>query len=143
MIENITINGNLLAIIVFRDFSEEGIHFFTTGELSQQLAHLQHPKGRIIAPHIHNPVPRNVQFTQETLIIRKGKLRIDFYDDQQCYVKSRILGEGDVILLVTGGHGFEVIEDIQMIEVKQGPYAGDMDKTRFTGVTSDEIRLDA
>lgn len=141
MTENITFNGLLLAIIVYHNFSEDGIHFFTPGELSQQLAHLQHPKGKIIAPHVHNPVERNVQFTQEVLFIRKGKLRVDFYDDQQRYIKSRILGEGDVILLATGGHGFEVLEEIQMIEVKQGPYAGDMDKTRFTGVSANNISL--
>lgn len=141
MIEQIIANGEMLAIIVYRDFSEEGIQYFTKGEFSQQLAHMQHLKGKIIAPHVHNPVSRNVQYTQEALFIRKGKLRVDFYDNQQCYIKSRILGAGDVIFLAAGGHGFEVLEDIQMIEVKQGPYAGEMDKTRFSGICSSEVRL--
>jgi hypothetical protein len=88
---------------------------------------------------VHNPVSRNVHYTQEVLFIKRGKLRVDFYDDSQKYLESRILEEGDVILLATGGHGFEVLEEIEMIEVKQGPYAGDQDKTRFTGVDADRI----
>jgi len=66
---------------------------------------------------------------------------VDFYDSQQRYLKSRILEAGDVILLATGGHGFEVLDEVEMIEVKQGPFAGDLDKTRFAGVRADETRL--
>jgi hypothetical protein len=66
------------------------------------------------------------------LFLEKGRLRVDFYDPEQRYRESRILEAGDVILLATGGHGFEVLEEIEMIEVKQGPYAGNGDKTRFT-----------
>ncbi len=68
-------------------------------------------------------------------MIKKGKLRVDFYSEQQQYLESRVLVDGDVILLVMGGHGFEVLEEIEMIEVKQGPYIGEQDKTRFTGIT--------
>jgi mannose-6-phosphate isomerase-like protein (cupin superfamily) len=90
---------------------------------------------------VHNPVSRNVHYTQEVLLIKSGKLRVDFYDDGQNYLESRVLEGGDVILLATGGHGFEVIEEVEMIEVKQGPYAGDQDKTRFTGVPAESIKL--
>ena len=86
----------------------------------------------MIQPHMHNLAPREVFFTQEALFIRRGKLRVDFYSVQREYCKSRVLGSGDVILLIAGGHGFEVLEDLNMVEVKQGPYAGDADKTRFT-----------
>jgi hypothetical protein len=58
---------------------------------------------------------------------------VDFFDEQQNYLESRELRRGDVILLIKGGHGFEVLEELEMIEVKQGPYAGDQDKTRFVG----------
>ncbi|HSW61451.1 MAG TPA: hypothetical protein VLJ60_11665, partial [bacterium] len=85
----------------------------------------------------HNP--REVVYTQEVLVMRKGKLRVDFYDNERNYLESRILEAGDVILLASGGHGFEVIEDVEMIEVKQGPYAGENDKTRFVGVTRGEV----
>ncbi len=139
MIETIKNGEQILAVIISRDFHEPGIHFFTPNDLSQQLAFMRHPAGKTIDPHVHNPVSRNVHYTQEVLLLKKGKLRVDFYDDSQNYIDSRILHGGDVILLATGGHGFEVLEEIEMIEVKQGPYAGDQDKTRFTGVTADRI----
>lgn len=137
MIEHITHTGELLAIIVRSGFSEPGISFFTPNDLSQQLAYMRHPAGKLIQPHVHNPVPRQVHYTQEVLFIRRGVLRVDFYDNGQNYLESRILRAGDTILLTTGGHGFEMIEEVEMIEVKQGPYAGDSDKTRFEGTIVD------
>ncbi len=141
MIEKIEHSGRLLALIIPREFKKEGIHFFTSNDLSQQLAYMNHPAGKIIDPHVHNPVPREVQYTQEVLLIKKGKLRVDFYDDEQNYLESRVIKEGDVILLATGGHGFEVLEEIEMIEVKQGPYAGVEDKTRFDGIDRNKIQI--
>lgn len=141
MVENITFNKQLLAIIIHKSFSEPGIHFFTPDQLSQQLAFMRHPVGRVIFPHVHNPVPREVNYTQEALFIRKGKLRIDFYNDEREYLESRILKDNDVILLVSGGHGFEALEELEMIEVKQGPYIGDHDKTRFEPVAKEKILL--
>ena len=139
MIETIKAGDQILAVIISRDFHEPGIHFFTPNDLSQQLAFMRHPAGKVIDPHVHNPVSRNVHYTQEVLLLKRGRLRVDFYDDAQQYLESRVLHGGDVILLATGGHGFEVLEEIEMIEVKQGPYAGDQDKTRFTGVSADRI----
>ncbi len=141
MIESITYHNQLLALIVSHRFNEPGIHFFTPNELSQQLAYMRHPVGKVIAPHVHNPVTREVQYTQEVLFIKRGKLRVDFYNNQQQYLESRILEAGDVILLVTGGHGFEVLEEIEMIEVKQGPYVGDQDKTRFVGISAEQAKI--
>jgi mannose-6-phosphate isomerase-like protein (cupin superfamily) len=131
MIEQIQHSDQLLAMIVSHRFNQPGIHFFTPNDLSQQLAYMHHPTGKVIPPHVHNPVPRQVVYTQEVLFIKAGKLRVDFYNDAQEYLESRILEAGDTILLVTGGHGFEVLEEVEMIEVKQGPYVGDQDKTRF------------
>ena len=139
MIETLKVGDQLLAVIVSRDFDKPGIHFFTPNDLSQQLAYMRHPAGKVIDPHVHNPVDRSVQYTQEVLFIKRGRLRVDFYDNDQTYIESRILQAGDVILLATGGHGFEVLDEIEMIEVKQGPYAGDQDKTRFEGVTAELV----
>ncbi len=139
--ETITYQGQLLAIVIWNQFNKPGIHFFTPNELSQQLAYMRHPTGKVIEPHVHNPVTREVQFTQEVLFIKRGKLRVDFYNNQQQYLESRTLGAGDVILLVTGGHGFEVLEEIEMIEVKQGPYVGEQDKTRFIGITAQQAKI--
>lgn len=124
----------ILAIIIRRNFFKEGIQFFTPDDFSQQLAYMHHKKGKIIKPHIHNPVKREVHFTQEVLFIKRGNLRVDIYHNNRTFHSSHILTTGDVILLAGGGHGFEVLEDVEMIEVKQGPYAGEMDKTFFEGI---------
>ena len=131
MIEKIEINSEIIAIIVRKNFRDPGIHFFTPNDYSQQLAFMSHPLGKEIQPHIHKKVQREVNYTQETLFIRKGKLQVDFYTDEQQFLESRILEGGDVILLIKGGHGFKVLEDLEMFEVKQGPYAGDEDKIKF------------
>ena len=141
MIETIKDLSVTLAIIIRNEFNQQGIHFVTSNEESQQLAYMHHPAGKIIAPHVHNAVPRDVHYTKEVLFIRKGKLRVDFYNEQQCYLESRILYSGDVILLSEGGHGFEVIEEVEMFEVKQGPFAGNQDKTRFDGISQNQIIL--
>ena len=141
MIKKITSGEELLAIIIPHDHESEGIEFFTPDSFSQQLAYMHHPEGKIIQPHVHNPVKRSVTFTQEVLFIRKGKLRVDFYNNQKKYLQSHILEQGDIILLITGGHGFESLEEIEMIEVKQGPYIGEQDKTRFKGVAPENIHI--
>src|SRR5262249_12840621 len=140
-IERIMCGTTVIAIIVSREFREPGIHFITPGDYSQQLACMRHPAGKVIAPHVHNSVSREVYYTQEVLILKKGKLRVDFYDGDQRYLESRILVEGDVILLIECGHGFEVLEEIEMVEVKQGPYLQDRDKTRFVGIDCSQVKL--
>ncbi len=139
VIEKIENKDTMLAIIIRRDYSNSGISFFTPGDFSQQVAYMQHPEGHLIEPHVHNKVPREVHYTQEVLILRKGKLRVDFYDKDREYLESRVLEAGDLILLATGGHGFKVLEEVEMFEIKQGPYAGDGDKTRFEGVSDTEV----
>ncbi len=139
MIRNITHNDQNLAIIIKRDYSKDGIEFFTPDEFSQQLAYMSHKKGKIIDAHIHNSVKREVYYTKEVLVIKKGKLRVDFYGDDKNYIKSAIIETGDIILLAYGGHGFEVLEDCEMVEIKQGPYLGENDKTRFEGVSCSKV----
>ena len=141
MFEQVIHNEQLLAIILRHGFAGEGVHFLTPHELSQQLAYMHHPRGKVIEPHVHNVVQRNISYTQEVLIIKRGRLRVDFYGSDKVYLHSRILTGGDVILLATGGHGFEVLEELEMIEVKQGPYTGDADKSRFAAVPGDSIRV--
>jgi hypothetical protein len=140
-IEQIVDRNQLLAIIISQNFNKPGTHFFTPNDLSQQLGYMHHPAGTIVEPHIHQPIVREVQYTQEVLFIKQGKLRVDLYNDRQQYLKSRILEAGDTILLATGGHGFEVLEEIEMIEVKQGPYAGNGDITRFVGISAAQAKM--
>ncbi len=134
IMEKILHQGQLLSIIIKADFKKSGIEFFTPDSFSQQLGYMNRPSGYIIEPHVHNPVIREVIWTQEVLFIKSGKVRVDFYDDSKNYLESRILEKGDIILLASGGHGFEIIDDAEMIEVKQGPYCGERDKTRFETV---------
>ena len=131
MLERIESGAMLIAIIIRSDYSRDGIEFFTPDDFSQQLAYMNRPTGYKIPPHVHNKVQREVFYTQEVLFIKKGKVKIDFYDNDKKYIDTRILETGDVIMLASGGHGFEVLEPTEMIEVKQGPYAGEHDKTRF------------
>ena len=140
-IETIKKKDKVIAIIVRDDHQTEGIDFITPDEYSQQVAYMHHPTGKVIDAHLHNPVHRNVVTTQEVLFIKKGKLRVDFYDEYEDYLESRILSAGDVILLVSGGHGFKVLEELEMIEVKQGPYVGENDKTRFECVRDEDVRF--
>lgn len=141
MVENIIHAGRVLATLLRATYHEQGIKFFTPDDYSQQLAYMNRPQGYVIQPHVHNSVPREVQFTKEVLFIKTGRVRIDFYDDETNYLESRILNPGDVILLAFGGHGFEMLEASEIIEVKQGPYAGDADKTRFEPISSQYLLL--
>lgn len=125
--------GNQLALIVRSSYDVPGVTFFTGSDSPMQLGYLNHPRGKVIPAHVHREVPRQIIMTQETLIIRKGSLRVDFYRDNATpiYLGSRLLKTGDVILLISGGHGFYAVDDVEMIEVKQGPYAGGLDKITF------------
>ncbi|WP_293789523.1 hypothetical protein [uncultured Pedobacter sp.] len=131
MIEKVFFQEIQLAIIIRANYKKQGISFFTPGDFSQQLGYMNRPEGYIIDPHVHNLVERKVTLTQEVLYIKSGKVRVDFYNDEQDYLESRIVETGDVILLASGGHGFEMLENTEMIEIKQGPYCGDEDKVRF------------
>lgn len=139
MIKQIFHNQVLLAIVIRHSFSKDGIEFFTPDSFSQQLAYMKRPTGYIIEPHTHNLVERKIDLTQEVLYIKSGLVRVDFYDNERVYLKSMNLYAGDVILLASGGHGFEIIEEAEIIEVKQGPYAGEKDKTRFETTTKNIV----
>ena len=141
MIDRIVNEDKELALIIRNSFHKEGMEFLTPDAYSQQIGYMNRPEGYVIPPHVHNPVPREVEYTKEVLFIRSGKLRVDFYSDTQEYLESTVLNAGDVILLAYGGHGFEMLESTEIIEVKQGPYAGDADKTRFEGIQSKDVRL--
>ncbi len=141
MVKIIKHSDKIIAIIIPSEFHKNGIEFFTPDSFSQQLGYMNRPVGYQIPPHVHNPVTREVIWTQEVLIIKSGKVRVDFYDDDRNYLESKILGKGDIILLAAGGHGFEMLEQSEMIEVKQGPYCGEKDKTRFESVLNEKVWL--
>jgi len=130
-IETITHGLESIALIIRAEYDEPGIQFFTPANFSQQLAFIRHPSGHKIAAHVHNLQLRQVLYTQEVLFLRRGKVKVNLYSSDKKPIGSRILNSGDLILLCGGGHSLEILEESSMIEVKQGPYAGEGDKTRF------------
>ena len=129
------LNDQIIATIIYSEYNKDGIKFFTPSEFSQQLGYMKHKKGDTIQEHIHILQPREINYTQETLFVKRGRVKINFYSDDKTYFCSRELKTGDVILLASGGHGFEFLAETEMIEVKQGPYCSDQDKVRFSGKT--------
>jgi hypothetical protein len=140
-VQNISDDLGLLAVIIRADFQADGIVFATPNELPQQLGYMKRPAGYEIDPHVHVLKRYDVQYSSETLFIRKGKVRIDFYSEDRQYLSSEILMAGDVVLLSRGGHGFEMLEESEIIEVKQGPYESENDKIRFEGIKKNQIIL--
>lgn len=141
MIEYINNNSQIISIIIRSKFNSDGIKFFTPDDFSQQLAYMNRERGYTIPPHVHNPVDRKVSLTQEVLFIKSGKVRVDYYNDEKKYLESRILNIGDVVLFSGGGHGFTMIEKSEIIEVKQGPYSGEQDKTRFEPINDKDLNI--
>lgn len=141
MIKKIYSEDELLAIIIPADYRSEGIQFFTENDYSQQLAYMNRKSGHVVKPHIHNEAKREVTNTLEVLLIKSGKVRVDLYNSQERYIESRILTEGYVILLASGGHGLEMIDDTEIIEVKQGPYTGDNDKTYISDIGKKGLKI--
>jgi len=135
MIEKIIYKNKLFALIVRGKYrNKKGINFFTSKEATQQFGYIKHKKGHIIQPHQHRKRLTKIVTTTEVILLLKGSLKIDFYSMQRKYLFSRILNEKDIVMLVEGGHGFKVIKDVEMLEVKQGPYNLIKDKVKFTGI---------
>jgi hypothetical protein len=141
MIEQIVNNDSILSIIIRANFCKDGIEFFTPDTFCQQLGYMNRAKGYLIEPHVHNIIKREVFLTQEVLFIKSGKVRIDYYDEDKIYLESKIVTNGDVIILAKGGHGFYMLEQSEIIEVKQGPYCGESEKTRFKSLINDDSQL--
>ena len=142
MIEKIYNKKKLYALIVRSEFRKKnGINFFTPEDSNQQFGYMKHDKGHIIKPHKHKKRATKIFYTTEVIIIFKGTLRVDFYDQKQKYLFSKIIKEKDIIMLVHGGHGFKVLKKVEMIEVKQGPYSVEKDKIKFNEIDEKKIKL--
>ena len=132
MIEKIIHQNLLFALIIRNKVFDKGISFLTDDSLTQQLAIMKYDKGFCIQPHFHLPIERVIHGTPETLIIKNGALKVIFYNEDQNEIDSTILFENEIIMLINGGHGFEVLKDeTEIIEIKQGPFQKDKDKIKF------------
>ena len=133
MIETIRHNDEIVAIIIYKDHHTQGIEFITPHDFSLQLGSMTRPSGYKIVPHIHNLVHRESIGTQEALFIKRGRIEIDFYSYEQQYLQSCVLSAGDIVLLAGAGHGINILEEAEIIEVKNGPFIAGFDKGRFEG----------
>lgn len=131
MVERVESDGFLYALIIRKDYCPDGINFFSADDDILQVGTMKHTAGHTITPHRHLPYKRETEGTQEVLFIKKGTLKAIFFDSNDLRVNEVILTAGDLIVLLGGAHGFDIIDDLEMIEVKNGPYAVSGDKTRF------------
>ena len=142
MIEKILYKKRLFALIVRSQFRKKsGINFFTSKEATQQFGFMKHKKNHIIKPHKHNKRLTRILRTTEVILLLKGTLRVDFYNDKNKYLFSKKINERDIIMLIHGGHGFKVLKNVEMIEVKQGPYSLASDKIKFKTVDEKKIKF--
>ena len=142
MIEKIFHKKKLFALIVRSKFRKKnGINFFTENNATQQFGYMKHKKNYVIKPHQHNIRLTKILMTTEVIILFKGILRVDFYVNKTKYLFSKKIFEKDIIMLVNGGHGFKVLKDGEMLEVKQGPYSLSKDKIKFDKVDEKKIRI--
>ena len=142
MIENILHKKKLYALIVRKKFRiKSGVNFFTPQEATQQFGYMKHKKNHLIMPHKHNKRLTKILITTEVIILFKGILRVDFYGKKNEYLFSKKVYAGDIIMLVNGGHGFKVLKDIEMLEVKQGPYSLAADKVKFNKTDEKKIKF--
>ena len=124
MIEKIVYKKKLLALIVKGNYRDKkGITFFTPNESTQQFGYMKHRKKHIIKPHLHKKRLTKILYTTEVILLLKGLLRVDFYSLLKKYLFSKIIKKNDIIMLVHGGHGFKVLRNVEMLEIKQGPYS--------------------
>jgi hypothetical protein len=121
----------LTSIIIRRDFTPTETNFVTSPNLAQQVGFVVYPAGGVIKRHIHKNVDRQNISSSEALIVRQGRLEIDIYDQNRNLLATRQLQAGDFVLMVSGGHGFRILEAAILLEVKLGPYAGPADKELF------------
>ena len=142
MIEKINYKKKLFALIVRKKFrKKKGVNFFTSKEAIQQFGYMKHKRNHLIMPHQHNKRLTKILITTEVIILFKGILRVDFYNNQKKYLFSKKIYAGDLIMLVNGGHGFKVLKDVEMIEVKQGPYSLSSDKVKFNKIDERKIKI--
>ena len=142
MIEKIVHNKKMLALIVRGSYRKKrGITFFTPNESTQQFGYIKHKKKHIIKPHLHKKRQTKIYYTTEVILILKGILRVDFYNQFKKYLFSKILKSKDIIMLVSGGHGFKILKDVEMLEIKQGPYNLIKDKIKFENIDDRYIKF--
>jgi hypothetical protein len=128
-IEVIDHNGTCYAEVIRADARVTKTTFFSPAESSFQFGLLAHGAGFVEAPHYHQPFSRTIDDLQQMFVVQRGVVAVELYSDDGQKLQEVILRAGDAIVLIHGVHGIRVIEDMQCISVKQGPFLGpDYDK---------------
>ena len=130
-VERICAGSQVLAVVLRARYMPTTTEFITPADYKQQVGFVTRAAGESVTAHRHLPLDRHIIGTSEVLFVRRGRMIARLYDDRRALVAMRTLEAGDVILLVSGGHGFEMLEDTVLLEVKQGPYTGMEEKERF------------
>ena len=130
-IEFITSGEQVLAILVGASFSPPTTSFITSPEHMQQVGFVVYPEGGEIEPHTHKPISRELVGTSEVIRVQKGRCEIDLHYNGKV-VATRTLVAGDLIIFIAGGHGFRMLADTILLEIKQGPYYG-VDEKEYLG----------
>ena len=142
MIKEIIYKKKLYALVVRKSYrKKKGISFFTKNDSNQQIGYMKHAKNHVIKPHLHLKRLTKIFLTSEVIILKKGKLRVDFYDEKRKYLFSIYINKDEIIMLVHGGHGFKVMKDVEMLEIKQGPYVLSKDKIKFNEIDEKKIKI--
>ena len=141
MIEYIKHKKKILALIINQKKIKKKVEFFTPKNFTQQVGYISHLKNTYIKPHTHNKFLRKIYGTSEVLIVKSGKIRVDFYEMKKKYLFSKLVDKNNIIILCQGSHGFKFIKNSSLIEVKQGPYDIKLDKIRFEPVKENKIKI--
>jgi len=132
--EVVEYNGVRYAEIIWANTSVEITRFFSPPQSSFQFGLLAHGAGFVETAHTHKPVVRTIRDMQQMFVVQRGVVAVDFFDEQGKLLREVKLGQGDAILLIHGAHSVRVLEDMQCVSVKQGPFLGaDMDKVELEG----------
>ena len=125
-------NGALLAYMIKNDLSE-GLCPYSDDKDFIQVLSWNYRAGTILQSHTHLPVPRNVTHAQEAIVVLSGQLRADIFDNERHLIGQVLVGVGECMVFLNGGHGYEILEDgTRVFEIKNGPYPGaEADRERF------------
>lgn len=131
LVQRIFWQDKCLAYVIRSEFSPAKTTFLTPQDYKQQVGFVVYPAGGEIQRHVHKPLERHLVGTSEVLLVKQGRCEVDIYNDARQLVTTVELRDGDIMLMVGGGHGFRMLEDTVFMEVKQGPYTGVDEKERF------------
>ena len=141
MIKLIKYKKKILGLIISHKQSKNKVNFYTPNSFTQQVGFISHNKGTYIKPHTHTKFLRKIYKTSEVLYVKKGKIRVDFYLSKKKYLFSKIVTKNKILILLEGSHGFKILKNCSIIEIKQGPFSLSLDKERFNKIDEKFIKI--